>query len=78
MRIVIANIKDKYVDSGGRDILLFLEVLNGMVKCGRMLAISCKRSRKVGLIGCSAPLSRLRCSFGSCGGVSGFEGASVG
>ena len=35
------------------------------------VAISCKKRHRIGLIGCCALLSHLRCSFGSCGGVSG-------
>ena len=32
--IATADIKDMYVDSGGRDMVPFLEVLDGMVKRG--------------------------------------------
>ncbi|MBR5549492.1 MAG: phospholipase D family protein [Kiritimatiellae bacterium] len=32
--IATADIKDMYVDTGGRDMVPFLEVLDGMVKCG--------------------------------------------
>ena len=32
--IATADIKDMYVDIGGRDMVPFLEVLDGMVKCG--------------------------------------------
>ena len=31
---VRANIKDMYVDTGGRDMVPFLEMLNGMLKRG--------------------------------------------
>ena len=32
--IATADIKDMYVDAGGREMVPFLEVLDGMVKCG--------------------------------------------
>ena len=70
-RIATADIKDMYVDAGGRDMVPFLEVLDEMVKRGRMLAISCKRSCRAALIGYFASLKRLSCSFGSCCGDSG-------
>ena len=57
---------------------LLLVEMASRIWCRWMSAISCERSRRGGLIGCLAPLSRLRCSFGSSGGISGVEGASVG
>ena len=49
--IATADIKDMYVDADGQDMVLPLEVLDEMVKRGRMVAISCKRSGRAVLIG---------------------------